>query len=127
MFSGGQNTQIKLLNEKNQLLIKNFIGVYFFLQYFYWYPLVNFLSLSFESEYLAVVDQNLELVQGTKIAYEKEQKQNDYFEYKEQDVKKEDKKKVVLSMNKKQQKQEVNTTEMEIQETIAIDFSLQNP
>lgn len=74
MFSGGQNTQIKLLNEKNQLLIKNFIGVYFFLQYFYWYPLVNFLSLSLESEYIAVVDQNLELVQGTKIAYEKEQK-----------------------------------------------------
>lgn len=58
--AGGRNCTISLQTQTGNLNMPGIIGMAVFTQYWYWYPLAHFLSLSISPTAIIAVDQNLE-------------------------------------------------------------------
>ncbi|KAL5342819.1 armadillo-type protein [Aspergillus crustosus] len=59
--AGGRNCTISLQTQTGNLNMPGIVGVVVFLQYWYWFPLTHFLSLSFAPTSVIGVDQKLEV------------------------------------------------------------------
>ncbi|KAK5936693.1 proteasome regulatory particle base subunit [Knufia obscura] len=58
--AGGRNCTISLQTQTGNLHMPGIIGMAVFIQYWYWFPLAHFLSLSFTPTAVIAVDQKLE-------------------------------------------------------------------
>lgn len=58
--AGGRNCTISLQTQTGNLHMPGIIGMAVFIQYWYWFPLAHFLSLSFSPTAVVAVDQKLE-------------------------------------------------------------------
>jgi len=58
--AGGRNCTISLQTQTGNLYMPGIIGMVVFTQYWYWFPLAHFLSLSFTPTAIIAVDQKLE-------------------------------------------------------------------
>ncbi|RMJ24910.1 26S proteasome regulatory subunit [Aspergillus sp. HF37] len=59
--AGGRNCSISLQTQTGNLNMPGIVGAAVFIQYWYWFPLTHFLSLSFAPTALIGVDQKLEV------------------------------------------------------------------
>ncbi|KAK3719464.1 proteasome regulatory particle base subunit [Vermiconidia calcicola] len=59
--AGGRNCTISLQTQTGNLNMEAIVGMAVFTQYWYWFPLTHFLSLSFTPTSITGVDQDLEL------------------------------------------------------------------
>jgi len=59
--AGGRNCTISLQTQTGNLRMGGIVGMIVFLQYWYWFPLTHFLSLSFTPTSVIGVDQDLEV------------------------------------------------------------------
>jgi 26S proteasome regulatory subunit N2 len=59
--AAGRNATISLSTKDGNLRQNSVVGLVMFLQYWYWYPLLNFLPLSFVPTNLIALDQNLKV------------------------------------------------------------------
>ncbi|KAJ5617782.1 hypothetical protein N7537_002896 [Penicillium hordei] len=59
--AGGRNCTISLQTQTGNLNMPGIVGVAVFVQYWYWFPLTHFLSLSFNPTSVIGVDQKLEV------------------------------------------------------------------
>lgn len=58
--AGGRNCTISLQTQTGNLNMAGIVGMAMFTQYWYWFPLTHFLSLSFTPTSIIAVDQDLE-------------------------------------------------------------------
>ena len=59
--AGGRNCTISLQTQTGNLNMSSIVGMAVFTQYWYWFPLTHFLSLSFTPTAVIAVDQDLEV------------------------------------------------------------------
>ena len=59
--AGGRNCSISLQTQTGNLNMAGIVGMAVFTQYWYWFPLTHFLSLSFNPTSMIAVDQNLDV------------------------------------------------------------------
>jgi 26S proteasome regulatory subunit N2 len=59
--AGGRNCTISLQTQSGNLNMPGIVGMAVFLQYWYWFPLTHFLSLSFTPTSVIALDQDLEV------------------------------------------------------------------
>ena len=59
--AGGRNCTISLQTQTGNLNMSGIVGMAIFTQYWYWFPLTHFLSLSFTPTSVIAVDQDLEV------------------------------------------------------------------
>ena len=59
--AGGRNCTISLQTQTGNLNMSGIVGMAIFTQYWYWFPLTHFLSLSFTPTSVTAVDQDLEV------------------------------------------------------------------
>lgn len=59
--AGGRNCTISMQTQTGNLNMGGIVGMIVFLQYWYWFPLTHFLSLSFTPTYITGLDQDLEV------------------------------------------------------------------
>lgn len=104
MASGGGNCVLNLYSEAGTLKIQSAIGVFLFSQYWYWFPLANFIGLAFEPTYLVGVTKGLKIPMNFTFTSRAPKKIFDYYKTAEEiEEKKTDKGPVVLSSTKRAQ------------------------
>ncbi|KAL8822578.1 MAG: hypothetical protein Q9191_006686 [Dirinaria sp. TL-2023a] len=59
--AGGRNCTISLQTQTGNLNMGGIVGMAVFIQYWYWFPLTHFLSLSFAPTSITAIDQDLEI------------------------------------------------------------------
>jgi len=62
--AGGRNATISMVTQAGTLRMGGVIGMMMFLQYWYWYPLLNFLSLSLAPTALIGLNKDLKVPKG---------------------------------------------------------------
>ena len=104
MAAGGGNCILNSYSEAGTLKIKSAIGIYLFTQFWYWYPLANFIGLAFEPTYLVGVTKDLKIPMNFTFVSKAPKKIFDYYKIPEEiEEKKVVKGPVVLSSTKRAQ------------------------
>ena len=114
--AGGQNMEISLINRNGCLNVSAVVGLFVFQNYWFWFPLANFLSLSFTPTFVALLDEDLNLSKETILCQAKKSTFSYLESFKEEKVaEKKEVKPVVLSIKKTTNKK----TDSEIKDTIS--------
>lgn len=109
MAAGGGNCVINIYSEAGTLKIQSAISVYLFTQFWYWYPLANFIGLAFEPTYLVGVTKDLKIPMNFTFTSRAPKKIFDYHKTQEEvEEKKVEKGPVVLSSTKRAQARREN-------------------
>eukprot|EP01038_Epipyxis_sp_PR26KG_P006496 gene6496-8931_t len=92
--AGGGNVVVSMLSRAGFMKMGGAVGVMMFLQYWYWYPLMNFLSLSFSPTVLIGLNKDFDLPQIFEVTCNAPPSM---FAYPKIEEKKEDEKKLVAT------------------------------
>jgi len=65
--AGGRNCTLSLLSSNGQKRIASIVGMLVFTQYWYWYPYIHFVSLSFSPIALIALNKNLNMPRGFQV------------------------------------------------------------
>lgn len=92
--SGGRNSQFNLTSEKTDKTIKtSVIGIVMFLQMFYWYPQIPFISLCLKPQALIILEDTLEIKQNFSLICSTKPSKYAYPQPKSEETKKKEEKK----------------------------------
>jgi len=90
--AGGRNTTISMQTRSGTLRMGSVIGMALFLQHWYWYPLLNFLSLTLSPTALVGLDENLKVPKSFQVVSKAKPSLYKYPEFlKREESKKEEK------------------------------------
>ena len=101
--AAGRNSTISLTTHDGNLRQNSVIGLVLFLQHWYWYPMLNFLSLSLTPTAMIAVTHNLKVPKSFKVVSKDKPSTYKYPELlkKSEEIKKEKVETVVLSTTAK--------------------------
>ena len=83
MNAGGSNSMLSLVTKEGHPKLKNIIGVYMFTQYWYWFPLANFLGLALEPTLLVGVLPDLKIPRSFNFISKAPKTYFDYYKTKQ--------------------------------------------
>merc|ERR1712154_1775 len=98
--AAGRNVTISLFDSHNNCRRQSaIIGMAFFWQYWFWYPLIPFITLCFQPTMIMNLNKELKMVKINVESREKDKKRFDYVENLKEDTKKKQKAKIKVSLS----------------------------
>merc|ERR1712176_315216 len=98
--AAGRNVTISLFDSHNNCKRQSaIIGMAMFWQYWFWYPLIPFITLCFQPTMIMNLNKELKMVKINVESREKDKKRFDYVENLKEDTKKRQKKQIRVSLS----------------------------